>query len=334
MAFVTPQQRFLLFGGPRTHLHVSRHKRKILQDRQKPIASIPLPNKHSHTPNIDYEDFVSDDTHVVLDNHQISSVLEKLKASGRDTSLNIDWQEDFLSLAEEESNEKYEEHVQPVTEKNGGDDAKAKKMLSPGTMNYFCDENLSHMPRWLREMYVNGSHEELENDADRFCNKQRLHDIVARKKDLDAKNMRNGDGIVDCTVGDVADDYSVPVEFVVDAMLAYGVPVPIMESTSVRNSMTTGEIQKLLKLITSFDHVDLAERYSDDSLAEIAEAYDVDVSHLIDICEKEGLYLCREEKTRLSLVRENRVLDIMFRGADMGRPYPPLLEGLDQKPVE
>ncbi|KAI0567043.1 hypothetical protein FGB62_4g429 [Gracilaria domingensis] len=394
MAFVAPLYR-ALFANHSTSLKLSTQQKRSVCNRQRPVATISIPDEASHAPNIDYDELVSDDTHVVLDSSQIGAVLEKLKANGRDSALDLDW-EDFLTLAEEEvdeqsdeaqleetqseetqseetplkeaqleevqseeaqseearseeaqSKEAQPEEAQPEeaqSEEAQSEEARSRakvieeieretsangQVLGKGTMNYFTKENVSYMPRWLREMYDNGSYEELEKGAEEFCNKQRLHDIVARKKDLNPENVAKGDGIVDCSVGDVADDYSVPVEFVVDAMLAYGVPVPITQSTSVRNSMTTEEIQKLLKLITSFDAVDLAERYSDDSLAELADAYDIDVSRFVDVCEKEGLYLCRGEHTRLSLVRENRVLDILFKGADMGQPYPPLLQGLD-----
>lgn len=307
---------------------------KVFTKRRRPVVAVASKDDISHAPEVEYDDFVSDDTHVVLDSTQISSVLERLKSSGRDSVLDADWEEDFLSFAETASdemdngneNEKNAKEAQVVEEDQV---PIGQQQTKKGAMEYFCQENLPYMPSWARQMYLDGAHEELENAAQKFPHQQRLHDIVARKKGTDPSQLVLGDGIIDCTAGDVADDYFIPIELVVDIMLSYGVPTPVTAATSVRNNMTTEEIERMLKLVTTFDALDLAERYSDKSLNELADDYDIDVQKIVSVCEKEGLYLCSGEHTRLSLVRENRVLDIIFRGAEMGQPYPPLLEGLE-----
>ncbi|PXF46618.1 hypothetical protein BWQ96_03607 [Gracilariopsis chorda] len=328
--FIPPFYAAKVPGAYRSRASNPIQPKKVFTKRRRPLVAVASPDDVTHAPDVHYDDFVSDDTHVVLDSTQISSVLEKLKSDGRDLQLDADWEEDFLSLAETTSDELGDGKEKAAEETAGTkEDQVPVGQTKKGTMHYFCEENLPYMPSWARQMYLDGAHDELENAAQKFPNQQRLHDIVTRKKAVDPSQLVLGDGMIDCTVGDVADDYFIPVEFVVDAMLAYGVPTPITTATSIRNNMTTDEIERLLKLVTSFDALDLADRYSDKSLVELAEDYEVDVRQIVTVCEKEGLYLCSGEHTRLSLVRENRVLDIMFKGAEMGQPYPPLLQGLE-----
>lgn len=239
--------------------------------------------------------------------------------------------------------------------------------LNPSNMRYFVPENKPHMPSWARDLYDDNCHTELQDAADRVHPHQhRLHDIVDRKPAMPSTPLSSpassyatpstaafavttnsylttdtttahipaptdvgDDGVVDCTLRDVADDYRLPVEFVVDALVSYGVPLPISEAQSVRNSMTTEEIEKLLAVISSFDWADLSDRYSDRTIHELADDYDLDVARLLEICRKEGFYLYAGADTRLSVVREDRVLDIMLKGHATGQPYPPLLEGLE-----
>lgn len=281
-----------------------------------------------------FDDLVSDDTHIVVDSADVAHLVEQMQLAGLDNiesshDSEVAFQEDFLTLAERRADEA------KGVKSDVGDSSKnvhTNRGSSERVMNYFTDDHVEFMPRWAREAFHDNLHEELEKGAQRLVpitSQSRLHDIVMRRKSVtgDVENVR-GDGIVDCTVIDVADDYSVPVEFIVDAMLAIGVPLPISAESSVRDSMTSEEIQRLLKLLTSFDAVDLAERYSDRTLVELAEDYDVDVDVLVSTCEKEGLYLCAGHHTRLSVVREDRVLDILLRGANHGKPYPDLLDGL------
>jgi hypothetical protein len=139
----------------------------------------------------------------------------------------------------------------------------------------------------------------------------------------------DGAGLCDCSVADVAVDYNLPIEFVIDVMSVYGVRLPIHPGDSIRERLTTEEIERMLELITSFDSMDLSDRYSDQTIAELAEDYDVDVDRIVSACEAEGIHLPVGRDTRLQLSREDRVLDIARGRASVGgHEYPPLLQGL------
>lgn len=242
--------------------------------------------------------------------------------------------------AEELSDERYaqqsadvvpSERIPPRNEREQED---VESEGSVGSMDYFTEENAMYMPSWIREMYEANTHYELQQGADRLVptgSAKRLQDIVDRRRASEAlgSEVQHGDGIADCTVGDVAYDYRVPIEFIVDALLAIGVPVPVTESTSIRDSMTSEEVSRLLRLVATHDPAVLADRYSDNCIEEVADAYDLHTEDILSICKREGLYLCNGAKTHLSVIREDRVLDILLKGEVLGKPYPPLLEGLE-----
>lgn len=138
-----------------------------------------------------------------------------------------------------------------------------------------------------------------------------------------------GAGILDCSVADVAIDYNIPVEMVSDIMLVYGVKLPIRPYDEIRERLTTEEIERMLELITSFDAMDLSDRYSDHTIADLAEDYDVEVDAILHACELEGVFLVSGQDTRLQLSREDRILDIARgRASSGGHEYPSLLHGL------
>lgn len=325
------------------------------------------------TDEIMADELVSDDTHVVIDSSDIKDLLQRLQlsdgimdnvgtehedepvtAEGETTAvepevLDASFDAEFFNEAERLSDAKegretvFEESTASVSDTVV--DKGEEKLISEGEsedendvsfvpMDYFVSDNVTYMPSWVREMYENNTHVELEEASKKLMKDgsfQRLHDIVARKQsEGDAEDdLAVGDGIVDCSIGDVADDYNVPVEFVMDAMISYGVPTPLAASQSVRDSMTTEEVTQLLKLITTFDSVDLSDRYSDRTIAELSEDYDIPAEDILLVCEKEGLYVHAESDTRLSVVREDRVMNILIKADPRGKPYPPLLEGLE-----
>lgn len=316
-------------------------------------------NYASHN-DVEIENLESDDTHVVLDQDSINALIGDLQKEGKD---NFDYDDDssvaenFLNFAEKRMDElaNLETEEKEIETDSGPTSVKTTESTtevsseqpkpSSETQNdgifsdipdtYLSKEYLHLMPSWAKDAYMDGTHSELEEGGRRISpseRSQRLHDIVAHSEGPATtirKTPVEGEGIVDCTVGDVADDYNVPFEFVVDAMIAYGVPIPIGMNSGIRDSMTTEEIHRLLKLITSFDPQDLSDRYSDRSIEELSHDYDLTPATIVQVCEEEALYLCNGEQTRLSVVREDRVLDIILNNGKRGQLYPPLLEGLE-----
>lgn len=374
-AFVLPllTQRGTVLHNGKTSLSAPRTLPVTAKRRRKnPICSLsPAEDPSVATPDMLFDELVSDDEYVVVDGKDVAKLVEELQRTGMDdldsTEEEEGLSEDFLTLAEKRTDE-WSRRAAPdaegeQTEEWGGDTAlvaekeqidesglldvsnaemsgKKQEAVMPDYSNdmdtgmkYFQDDHVEFMPNWAAEAFRSGTHNELEDGASRIGpvgGGKRLHDIVSREEADEVASAEVGyDGIVDCTVSDVADDYSVPVEFVVDAMLHYGVPSPVRDTQSIRDSMTTEEIGKLLKLITSFDAQDLSERYSDRTIVELADDYDLPVEMFLEVCQKEGLYLCLEERTRLSVVREDRVLDIILKGAARGQSYPSLLDGLE-----
>lgn len=203
-------------------------------------------------------------------------------------------------------------------------------------MEYFTMENAEYMPSWIRTMYENNEHGKLQAGSHQFSHRdgqRRLHDIVEGKskfgEDTGNSVPDTQGGIADCTIGEVAEDYNIPVEFIVDALVSFGVQTPLKRSQGIRDTCTSDEIRRLLFILARHDSTTLAERYSDRSIAEVAEDYDLQPEQIIAVCEKEGLYIHAGIDTHMSVVREDRVLEIIINDEPLGKPYPPLLDGLE-----
>lgn len=286
-----------------------------------------------------YDDMVSDEEYVVVDGKDVGELIEQLQKTGLDNFGDGSGEgigEGFLSLAEKFSNVK-----DGVVGKESGEGG-ILSMEGPATaedkeeveMEYFNEAHIQLMPKWAREAYAKGDHGKLQDGAQRFGQEgsaKRLHDIVQLRK-IDSNGVRvreeEGSGIFDCTVQDVSFDYSVPVEFVIDIMIEYGIQPPVEPDDGIRAGMTSDEIDRMLQLITSFDAQDLSDRYSDKGVQELADDYDLDLALVLQTCESEGIYLSRGEHTRLLITTEDRLLDILLKNGPRGRPYPHVFDGL------
>lgn len=273
-----------------------------------------------------YDEIKSDDEYVVIDGKDVEALIKELQNSGEDALFALeDEPERFVRLAE--ARDDVRRKGQPAEGDSLDEDERV--------MNYFTEENIGHMPKWARDAFEKGKHTTLEKgswDVLPENSKRRLHGLVEeRRNGTDASNKdpdAEGRGIMDCTVADVAVDYGVPAELVVDILLEYGVKTPISTDDWIQERLSGKEMESLLHLITSFDAQDLADRYSDRSVAEIADYYDLDVDELEQLCEDEGVFLSLGSATRLQMSREDRVLDILLHDAPRKKPYPSLLEGL------
>lgn len=339
LTFLSPSTFFRLLRLPCPSLtSPPRRPRCLHASRYQLTSCTSSPDPYSSTfPQDSFADEpVSDDDYVVIDGKDISLLIEELQRSGGDqfdpygqAGEDHAPYDDFLDLAEKRADEQ-NGRIPSQTVEHAAHTNKSNS--NSGPMVYFQDDHLQYMPQWLADVYKGGNHTEFEEIANKLSNvsgRRRLRDIVERKQAAVGDELVGIDGIVDCTVADVAEDYAVPVEFVVDALLHFGVQLPVELSQSVRDCMTTEEITRLLQLLQSFDAKDLAERYSDRCVREVAETYDLEVGRVIEVCDKEGLYLCLGEETRLSVVKEDRVLDVLLKGKQIGQPYPSALEGLE-----
>ncbi len=274
------------------------------------------------------DELKSDNEYVVVDGKDVESLIKEMQLSGDDALLAFEEeQERFLQLAEEKTGIC---SSAPETSTSTPGDSSVPEQV----MEYFTDDNMLHMPKWAREAYEKGDHIELEKGSWNVIpakGPRRLHAIVEAGNNGAFREGLSGSGdsgIFDYTVTDVASDYGIPVELVVDILIEFGVKTPVSLDASIQDKLMNKEIESMLHLITSFDAQDLSDRYSDRSLLELAEDYDMDVELIEELCEDEGIYLACDEHTRLQLSREDRVLDILLNDGARRKPYPSLLEGL------
>lgn len=248
-----------------------------------------------------YDDLVSDGAHVVLSGDQISELMTRL---GKDVLS--DDEVDFMSLAEEyDSDMDSEPPPAPVK-------------AQTNTVEYFTEENVDYMPNWAKDMFLSGTHCELEQEV-----RTSLHDIAAKNRGDEVDE--EGKGIEKCKVADVAEDYGVPEEFVVDVMMALEIPEKRF-GLPIRQACSAEQIEQMLTLLTTFDSGDLRERYSDYTLLELAENHEVDMESLMDVCIEAGIVVWKGESQRLLKSRET-VVSNMVQGGEK-QELPGVLEGL------
>lgn len=131
-------------------------------------------------------------------------------------------------------------------------------------------------------------------------------------EDVDAEAGLGG-SMVDCTIEAVAEDYNVPIECVVDLMDDFGVRRPIWPDDRIRDRLMTKEIEELLRVLTTFDALDLNDRYSDRSLEELADLYDTPIGTVSLTAEALGFFLPLGTASRLRTDREEALIDALTR---------------------
>lgn len=275
----------------------------------------------------EYDELKSDEDYIVVDGKDVSALIRAMQQSGEDALLALEDEPESTTGTTQGG----ATTTSTSTSKNGEKQDEEIPEKEQAVMEYFTEENLSHMPKWAREAYKLGNHSELE-EASRLMEKKsqrRLHLLAESSgtNDTDDDTKDSVTDISDCRVCDVAEDYDVPVEFVCDVLLELGVKSPRLDD-AISARCNREEIGTLLHLISSFDSKDLSDRYSDRTLAELAEDYDLDLEAIEQLCADEQIYCAKGESTRLQVTREDRILDILMNDFPLKKPYPSLLEGL------
>mmetsp|Transcript_15776 Transcript_15776/g.40526 ORF Transcript_15776/g.40526 Transcript_15776/m.40526 type:complete len:113 (-) Transcript_15776:203-541(-) len=92
-------------------------------------------------------------------------------------------------------------------------------------------------------------------------------------------------------------------------MARTGVEYPIPLTERLRDRLSAEDTHNIISVLTTFDAYDLAERYSDRTIIELAEEYEVDVEVIENICNEEEVYLALGTQTRLAKNIEDEIVD-------------------------
>jgi len=176
-------------------------------------------------------------------------------------------------------------------------------------MNYFEARNKEYMPSWLRDAYENGEEDLITGAAQGGFDKEAFMRGTPGRDGMEMGDTERMAVMPGSTLQEIADDFRVPVEFVVEELSAYGVKKPIHTTDILEHRALDDEVQRLSEVLHSFDAADLCDRYSDRDVKELAEHHSVELSEVLTLCELHEIYLCRDEHTRLTRTIEDHIVE-------------------------
>lgn len=115
----------------------------------------------------------------------------------------------------------------------------------------------------------------------------------------------------DCTLQEIATDYSVPVCYLADVVCMWGAPVPINVHDRLGDLVTGEQAFALLEAVNSLDVSALHDRYSNQSLINLCSDYDIDLSEAFGMAMKEGWSLPFGVQTVLRVEQEEELLRVL-----------------------
>eukprot|EP00980_Cylindrotheca_fusiformis_P014737 scaffold4009_cov124-Cylindrotheca_fusiformis.AAC.17 len=128
------------------------------------------------------------------------------------------------------------------------------------------------------------------------------------------KNRKREDGFLgDCTLAEIATDYSVPICYLADVMCMWGVPVPINIHDRLGDMVTGEQAFALVEAVNSLDVGALQDRYSNQNLIQVCDEWEIDIKDAFAFAVKEGWSLPFGVRTNLRVEQEDELLRIFSR---------------------
>eukprot|EP00538_Stauroneis_constricta_P005131 CAMPEP_0119563154 /NCGR_PEP_ID=MMETSP1352-20130426/22596_1 /TAXON_ID=265584 /ORGANISM="Stauroneis constricta, Strain CCMP1120" /LENGTH=231 /DNA_ID=CAMNT_0007611699 /DNA_START=124 /DNA_END=816 /DNA_ORIENTATION=- len=112
--------------------------------------------------------------------------------------------------------------------------------------------------------------------------------IAAMGGKMPGNNKREPGYMGDCTLKEIAMDYSVPICYLVDVLCMWGVPVPIDVHARLGDLVTGEQAFAILEAVYSLDVGILHDRYSDDTLEYVCLYHQIDIKDAFQFAMKEG----------------------------------------------
>lgn len=117
----------------------------------------------------------------------------------------------------------------------------------------------------------------------------------------------------DCTLSEIAMDYSVPICYLADVLCMWGVPVPININDRLGDLVTGEQAFALVEAVNSLDIGAIQDRYSNQNLLQVCEYWDIPITDAFAFAMKEGWSLPFGVRTNLRTEQEDELLRIYSR---------------------
>jgi len=123
-----------------------------------------------------------------------------------------------------------------------------------------------------------------------------------------AASGRREDGFLgDCTLAEIATDYSVPICYLADVLCMWGVPVPINVHDRLGDLVTGEQAFALVEAVNSLDIGVLQDRYSNMNLLQLCAEFGIELKDAFEFAMKEGWSLPFGVRTNLRVEQEEEL---------------------------
>ncbi|GJQ11332.1 hypothetical protein GpartN1_g3123.t1 [Galdieria partita] len=112
-------------------------------------------------------------------------------------------------------------------------------------------------------------------------------------------NSRERLSIFDLTVEEVAEDYGLPLDYVVDVLVSNGVGEPINPTDILASRVKESKKMDVLEALSFSDAIEIGDLYLQPTVEEMAQANGLAVSQVLDFLCKEGFEAPLGSRTRI-----------------------------------
>lgn len=123
----------------------------------------------------------------------------------------------------------------------------------------------------------------------------------------------------DSTLQEICRDYSIPICYVADVLCLWGTPPPIHVHDRLGDLVTGEQAFALLEAINSLDVAALQDRYSNQSLWQICQEWEIDLAQGFQMAMADGWSLPFGVHTNLRVEQENELIRVLGNPLAMTR---------------
>jgi biotin carboxyl carrier protein len=124
-------------------------------------------------------------------------------------------------------------------------------------------------------------------------------------------NKREAGFLGDCTLQEIAMDYSVPICYLADVLCMWGVPVPIDIHNRLGDLVTGEQAFAIIEAVYSVDVGALHDRYSNQNLVQVCYEFDIEMKDGFQFAMKEGWSLPFGVQTNLRVEQEDELIRVL-----------------------
>ncbi|CAJ1920352.1 unnamed protein product [Cylindrotheca closterium] len=136
-------------------------------------------------------------------------------------------------------------------------------------------------------------------------------EIIAAMGGKQRKSKKREDGFLgDCTLAEIALDYSVPICYLADVLCMWGVPVPIDINSRLGDMVTGEQAFALVEAVNSLDIGALQDRYANQDMVKMCHEWEIDIRDAFAFAMKEGWSLPFGVRTVLRQEQEDELLRV------------------------